>query len=205
MVLGNAWESVDIFAAMGYLLSRGGNSSLGHLASLRGRELIAGGGRSLDPEAPRDSDALIKHLRFVRISGLTSDNESHNKSVYPALRADADDWQARRTAYLTARLAEGRHPDTEPGFWKDLPEIPATRLERPWPQEWLQRRIGRYWSLYAMVAGLVLGIWLLRVACIAAARAVKRWRQSGAPEADYTEDADTSDDFPPAYSPDQRS
>lgn len=174
VVLGNAWESVDIFAALGHLLESNGQSSLSHLASLRSRELIAGGSRSLDPGAPRDAEALITHLRFVSINPLTSENESHNKAVYPALRANANTWQKHRIAYLTERLVAGRHPDTDAAFWKDLPELPPTRLEYPWPREWMISQFGRYWSLYVMAAGLFVGVPLL---CVGSAHAVHAIKQ----------------------------
>ena len=51
IVLGDAWESVDVFAALANLLG-GQHASLAHLAKLRCRELINQGRRSFDPQAP---------------------------------------------------------------------------------------------------------------------------------------------------------
>ncbi|MES2462923.1 MAG: hypothetical protein V4671_20250 [Armatimonadota bacterium] len=177
VVLGNAWESVDIFAAMGHLLERSGESSLSHLASLRSRELIASGRRSLSPDAPREAAALIKELRFVSLNPLTGDNERHNKAVYAALRDNADVWQRHRIDYLRERLVAGRHPDTDTAFWKDLHDVPPTRLEYPWPQEWM-KGFGIYGSLVVTLAGLFIAVSVLWVGSSHAARAVRRWRQA---------------------------
>jgi hypothetical protein len=62
IVLGDAWESVDVFAALTDLLREGRmeghfkgrmHASLAQLAGLRCRELINQGRRSFDPQAPR--------------------------------------------------------------------------------------------------------------------------------------------------------
>lgn len=47
------------------------------------------------------------------------------------LRAEADAWHAKRTAFMNERLEQGRHPDTDPHFWdiyhtRPAPELPAT-------------------------------------------------------------------------------
>jgi hypothetical protein len=180
VVLGDAWESVDIFAAMAHLLERGGEASLSHLASLRCRELITAGRRSLSPDAPTEAKALIKVLRFISLNPLTSVNEGHNKALYTTLRADADAWQARHAAYLVERLQAGRHPDTESAFWGEFRDSPPPRLEMPWPREWANRHLGMYWPLFAIAAGVVGGITLLCMAPAYLSRALRRHRLSRA-------------------------
>ena len=48
--------------------------------------------------------------------------------AYKKLRAEADSWQATRTAFMMARLKQGRHPDTDPTFWNGYKEAPAPSL-----------------------------------------------------------------------------
>ncbi len=56
------------------------------------------------------------------------------------LRADAEDYQTRRTAYMMQRLQAGRHPDTDKNFWNEWrdtappsPEIMHTIwFQKPW-------------------------------------------------------------------------
>ena len=49
-------------------------------------------------------------------------------SAFVKLRAEADAWQAARTAFMTGRLKEGRHPDTDRDFWDGYTERPAPGL-----------------------------------------------------------------------------
>jgi hypothetical protein len=48
--------------------------------------------------------------------------------AFVKLRAEADLWQAARTAFMMKRLKEGRHPDTDPHFWDGYTERPAPTL-----------------------------------------------------------------------------
>ena len=132
IVLGNAWESVDIFHALNVALQRdslgferdreGGRNTLAYLAWLRCRELIDAGKGSMLPDAPK-GEALKAMLRRARFRGWPT------KLLDPAfvkLRAEADAWQAARTAFMTERLKEGRHPDTDPRFLGRLHRTPRT-------------------------------------------------------------------------------
>lgn len=133
VVLGNAWESVDIFHALNVALQRdsrgfergrdGGRNTLAYLAWLRCRELIDAGKGSMLPDAPRGEalKALLRRPDFVRTDMLL-------EPAFAKLRAEADAWQAARTAFLTKRLKEGRHPDTDPDFWRGYTEPPAPGL-----------------------------------------------------------------------------
>ncbi len=50
------------------------------------------------------------------------------EAFYTKARAEADAWHAARTAYITTRLEQGRHPDTHPGFfdaWAEPSSMPA--------------------------------------------------------------------------------
>ena len=134
IVLGNAWESVDVFHALGFALQadslgfeknrEGGRNTLAYLAWLRCRELIDAGKGSMLPDAPK-GDALKAMIRRARLRVWPT------KLLDPAfvdLRAEADAWHAARTAFMMGRLNEGRHPDTDPHFWDGYTERPAPGL-----------------------------------------------------------------------------
>jgi hypothetical protein len=133
IVLGNAWESVDIFHAlnvalqrdsMGYARGRdGGRNTLAYLAWLRCRELIDAGKGSMLPDAPKGEGLkpLLRRPDFVKADLLLD-------SAFLKLRTEADAWHTARTAFMTRRLKEGRHPDTDPSFWSGYTERPAPRL-----------------------------------------------------------------------------
>lgn len=133
VVLGDAWESVDVFHALAVALMRdtvgfsggesAGRGSLAFLAGERCRELIDAGRGSLWPGAPRGEDLERKILepQFVDRDDLLRDE-------YRKLRAEADAWQAHRQAFLLAGLKQGRHPDTDPRFWDGYREAAPPEL-----------------------------------------------------------------------------
>ena len=133
IVLGNAWESVDVFHALNVALQRdslgfergreGGRNTLAYLAWLRCRELIDAGKGSMLPDAPKGEalKAMLPQPDFVEAEKLLD-------PAFAKLRAEADAWQAARTAFMTRRLKEGRHPDTDRDFWDGYTERPAPGL-----------------------------------------------------------------------------
>lgn len=133
IVLGNAWESLDVFHALNLALQRdslgfaagreGGRNTLAYLAWLRCRELVRAGKGSMLPGAPRGEalEAILYEPNFVSAEELLG-------PAYAGLRAEAEAWQAARTAFMTERLEQGRHPDTDPHFWDGYTEPPAPRL-----------------------------------------------------------------------------
>jgi hypothetical protein len=133
IVLGNAWENLDIFHAlnvalqhdtMGFERNRhGGRNTLAYLAWLRCRELIDAGKGSMLPDAPKGEalKAMLPRPDFVKAEKLLD-------PAFVQLRAEADTWQAARTAFMTRRLKEGRHPDTDREFWDGYTERPAPGL-----------------------------------------------------------------------------
>ncbi len=123
IVLGNAWESVDIFHALNVALQRdsfgyergrdGGRNTLAYFAWLRCVELIDAGQRSLYPDSPT-GEKLKSSLYapdFVR-PDLVLD------PAFTKLRLEADEWHARRMEFMNVRLETGSHPDTDPEFWE---------------------------------------------------------------------------------------
>ena len=114
VVLGAAWESVDLFDAIAHFLKKERNVAI--LAQFRVDELVKAGRKSF----------------FSAFAASTPDDESWVKSRYDELRQEADSWQQNRTEYLLVRLKAGRHPDTDPGFWNDWHPRPLPYQHRPW-------------------------------------------------------------------------
>ena len=114
VVLGNAWESVDVFYALSEALEMP-DASLALLAKERCIELIKAGHSSVNPKLPK-GDALIEYWRLGStrvIEGLSN----HVRSEYVRLRRVAEARHQTRTEFMLTRLRAGRHPDTDPAFW----------------------------------------------------------------------------------------
>ncbi len=105
--LGGAWENADIFTALTESLPFEDNA-LAFFAGCRVKEL--------NPA----------YLNFGNIYGTNVDNVKAN---FARLRADADAWQKSRTDYMEARMAQGKHPDTDPMFWNDWHESPMPPIQ----------------------------------------------------------------------------
>jgi tetratricopeptide (TPR) repeat protein len=120
--LGNGWNSFDVFLTLGGALQGLGDSSIGTLAWLRAQEIARAGGQSLHPSVnPGAFEPVFTiHSNVVDAAPL--------ERFYTKARAEADAWHAARTAYITARLEQGQHPDTHPAFfaaWAEPSTMPA--------------------------------------------------------------------------------
>ncbi|WP_309712325.1 hypothetical protein [Armatimonas sp.] len=139
VVLGNAWESVDVFGALAGQLNRRGDAKVAYLAELRCRELLRAGKESLFegvkfPNPSRGSGPSYLITPGARHwLGIT--NKDNVTSKFNELRTDAESWQAARTAFMEARLKAGRHPDTDLHFWDGYQDSPAPSLDIPWQKE----------------------------------------------------------------------
>jgi len=129
VVLGGAWENVDIFYALMLSLQGDERAAAAHLARLRTCELIGQGRQSLVPEAPSGEALKAKVMRYENSDPLHQFPAIEN--TYVLLRQEADEWQAVRTAYMEERLKRGRHPDTDSTFWNDYRDTPAPKIEEP--------------------------------------------------------------------------
>lgn len=135
IVLGAAWESTDVFGALGASLQRMKSGKLNYLASLRIRELFGNSKASLsgNPVSSNDQERFAYQLTSYW-RGTTNENSTAAK--YRELRAEAEAWNKARTDFMLTRLKAGRHPDTVPGFWKGYAPAPAPSLDVPWRSEW---------------------------------------------------------------------
>jgi len=116
IVLGNAWESVDVFNALAQALESYGEKEFAYQARLRCIELAGAGRHSLVPGAPV-GEALQE------IFGMEASILAPRESVealhlsYKAGRQQGEERRRSREAFMLARLNEGRHPDTDATFW----------------------------------------------------------------------------------------
>ena len=118
IVLGNAWESIDIFHALARALDAFGEPDLAYQARLRCLELVNSGRKSLVPDAPRGEalKAIIKAEGGLRADDI---HLAVLKAKYLNGRKLGDDRHRARSAFMLARLREGRHPDTDATFWNE--------------------------------------------------------------------------------------
>lgn len=119
--LGAGWESPDVFRALAVSLGEAGLGAVATAAVDRAEELESRGIRpKLDP---KEVFYLIENLQEE--GALRADT----KAQFDRLRREADAWQARRTAFMMARLRSGRHPDTDSTFWQGWTETPAPKID----------------------------------------------------------------------------
>lgn len=192
IVLGNAWESVDIFHALNIALQRdslgykrgrdGGRNTLAYFAWLRCRELIGAGKGSMLPDAPKGEGlkSLLLRPDFVDADVLLD-------PAFRKLRGEADAWLTARTAFMTRRLKEGLHPDTDPDFWKGYTERPAPGLPtQSVPDAYSKRLVFRQMTALWVVVGVAVLAVGLMVSAVrwANARRRKAHLMKGKPLAD---------------------
>lgn len=116
IVLGDAWQSVDVHHALRNAVGSEGMSSVALVANLRLAELIDAGRTSFDP-AIGGGDAARERLGVAR-NGLVEDKPAARvRAWFTAARRAADLWTEARRTYAAAQIAAGRHPDTDPAFW----------------------------------------------------------------------------------------
>ena len=130
IVLGDAWESVDVHWALGAALRADGDSALAKLARLRIDELVSAGKQSLHPAFDPHQLLANPGLEGSRGGGLYESDITAIEAYFKRARASADALQQRRWAFMEARFVEGKHPDTHNDFWHGWrePDPPA----HPW-------------------------------------------------------------------------
>jgi hypothetical protein len=121
IALGNAWESIDVYYALGLALDDDGATSLACLAKHRCLELVSSGRGSLHP-ANSTTSVFRQALSNV---GSISTGEQGISRFYPVARKAADEWHAARLSFMLAKLNRGEHPDTHPEFWTGFDEPPC--------------------------------------------------------------------------------
>ncbi|MBL4590744.1 MAG: hypothetical protein JKY96_02165 [Phycisphaerales bacterium] len=120
IALGNAWQSIDIYYALGFTLGDQNDAVLSNLSMNRVRELVEAGSQSL--LADFDYEQLDRAPVLI---GIENEYKSEISDWYTRARIEADDWIAQRNAFALERLKQGQHPDTHPDFWDEWTEQSA--------------------------------------------------------------------------------
>ena len=182
VMLGNAWESVDVYNSLSAaLVADGRRSSSAWLARWRAEELVDAGKGSFVAGAP--TGEALKGRLFTP-PGVPVSKEALAR-LYRKLRDEADAWHKARVEFMYARLSQGKHPDTDADFWADYhdPGPPALDEDeslalgvgrRPVPTTARSglASIARVWAV-ALVA-LALVVWAARRLD---GRSLKVWRR----------------------------
>ena len=158
IVLGDAWQSVDVFNALAKALQLNKQlSSPAYMARLRACEIIDAKGKSILPGSPQG--AALKKLVIGR-GNITHYIEDQNipqlTEKFQSLRDEADNRHAQRTAYMMERLKAGRHPDTDKKFWNEWKETPAPSLHISNPEDIIYKNL----NLFSGAAGIFFGCWI---------------------------------------------
>jgi hypothetical protein len=162
IVMGNAWESVDIFDALSWHLSMRRVGNVGYLAGLRVKELHKRGKiSSIDPLLDRNQKEELYNPSHRLLIG-----SGEVQRQYPLLRREAEECNRDRQAYMLARLHQGRHPDTHPDFWSDYQETQPPNLTLSGIRQGLQDPLK--WIAYLFLACVALLIFHIT-------RKVYRW------------------------------
>ena len=141
IVLGGAWESPDVFEALGSALETKDGVTLRYAAFQRVRELQEEGKRSLshpDMVYWNSADVAPSSLEYSGI-GIRWKNEAPMEKLFIDLRGDADRWNRDRQDWMMAKLKEGAHPDTDGNFWKGYTEKAPPSLEIEWASSRTER------------------------------------------------------------------
>jgi tetratricopeptide (TPR) repeat protein len=133
IVMGNAWESVDVFYALAVALRLSAPSELATLALLRCFELIDAGGESLHPNMPRGEElkelmSTSLHVDWI-VDRMRSDPNHYLTTWYGSARDHAETWQEWRSQFMAGQFDQGLHPDTDKdAFWQGYVEVAAQPL-----------------------------------------------------------------------------
>lgn len=130
MVLGDAWQSLESFHALARVLEHRGDASLALLASLRCQELVAQGVHPIHP-ANAAHTAVSEEDSFGFGTQVYETPASEIRAFYSKARDAAQLWRMQREGFIRTRIAQGRHPDTDPTFWDGVPDPPLPPFPDP--------------------------------------------------------------------------
>lgn len=182
IVLGNAWESVDVFDALATRLDEKDDHILGYMAHLRVSELRVAGKKSLNPLP--DQPPAGKNIREERemLRGTLPvfiENTDELEEMYDRLRPEAREWEEVRVGFMMSRLSRGQHPDTHPAFWNGYTPKPAPALTPSGFDVWRDKLFVRNNPLMSVVGYLSPVIFIFFVARdLAGRRRSKMMRQA---------------------------
>lgn len=167
ILMGQAWESVDVVNAIRALLESQRRAAFAYFVELRVRELVLAGRRSVMWSSEVVGADLVASDLTI---GTT--NKRAIEAEYQDLRREADSWHEARTSFMLEKLSDGKHPDTDQSFWTGFDGDPESM---PVPSRWLQATFdsATFWTrgpasivlvpvALALVALTIFGIWRWR-------------------------------------------
>lgn len=127
IVLGNAWESVDVHWALGAALAFHKDSSVAFLAQMRVDELLSLRKESVHPRFDRSIQVGQGFFRPLMLE-LDDDRKGEAQAYFVKARLAAQDWNTLRWAFMNSRFEQGKHPDTDADFWQGWTDQPPPSL-----------------------------------------------------------------------------
>jgi hypothetical protein len=168
IILGNAWESFDVHYALALSLIGSSDSWLEPLAWARVRELAQKESRvSLHPLVTNQDQAqalIPDKLLFIqgKREHISTESKQMMSAWYPQAKAATAERNQAWETYLTTRLDQGKHPDTDPDFWKQWrePRLPYPPMTMALGERGFRERY--YFVIFGTiaVAGIVLIVFL---------------------------------------------
>ena len=150
VMLGNAWESSEIFLEIRLIAERNVQQHLQAFARARYAELIV---QETGKPWPQDSVPA------------DPDKQSWDQKEYLRMRGLADAEHKRLTNFMMSRLKAGRHPDTDSTFWDGYAPAPAPvyrddPVHPPVQSRWNSTTLGVVLALALAVP--LMAFWLIR-------------------------------------------
>ena len=130
IVLGGAWESPDVFEALGVALETRDGVTLRYMALQRAQELLDAGQPSLGELKDEIAEAIwADNYETIHVN---LQNYPRLDALFIQLRADAANWNGARQDWMIAKLKTGSHPDTDATFWQGYAEKTPPSLDIQW-------------------------------------------------------------------------
>ncbi len=120
IILGNAWESIDVIRGIESLAGSAGHSSVAYIAQRRIAELKNAGKTSILPGRA--------FLDPSRENMFAPDDLAALNDWYEEARPNADNWHQSKTDFMLKKLKTGKHPDTDKNFWDGFEDLEAVEL-----------------------------------------------------------------------------
>ena len=165
VVLGGAWESPDMFEALGKALETEDGVTLRYLAFKRAQELLNDGKKSLAGLTPTSAQISPESGDlYMTGNGVNVRNQPRMNAMFATLRSEADEWDKTRQNWILARMRNGLHPDTASHFWNGYTASEPPSLEMDWHSERAQTNtmiIGGLILIPTLFIGLPIVLWLM--------------------------------------------
>ncbi|MCC6573319.1 MAG: hypothetical protein IT462_05950, partial [Planctomycetes bacterium] len=117
IAVGGEDQSIDFVFALGLALGADGRMDDSCLALWRATELAEAGLAAWTLPATRAS--ALKAVIKASAPPIFGDDQSRHATELQKLATEGRAWNGARNTYLITAMRDGRHPDTEPDFWKD--------------------------------------------------------------------------------------